>query len=187
MTPELHLKAQDYQRLPWKTGTGATDEIWIWPPQASRDAFSIRISRAPITTTGAFSSFPGADRVITLIEGAGLSLAFAGTTEKLAPLEPFRFDTGLAPIGEPLGGPVRVFNVMADRADWRIASAAALQGGAEFAGAPAVIFALEPQRITTATGSFDLGAQDTLVTPAQGRTGGRALVITLAANSGGQG
>ncbi|WP_158442393.1 HutD/Ves family protein [Paracoccus aminophilus] len=176
----LHLPAQGYTTLPWKNGSGSTDEIWLWPPDATREAFSIRISRAPITTRGVFSSFPGADRAITLIEGQGLALEFDEIRQELAPLAPFLFDTGRAPIGDPLAGPVRVFNVMAKRAEWRLTGAALAAPGTAFAADLSVIFALEPQGITTATGRFDLAAQDTLVTPEAGQVEGRALIVSLA-------
>lgn len=179
MLPELHLKSQDYQTLPWKTGSGATDEVWLWPPEATRDAFSIRVSRAPITSKGTFSSFPGADRIITLIEGHALSLTFEEDRQELRPFAPFRFDTGRAPIGDPHAGPVKVFNVMAKREDWRFSSAVVAERDAEFSADLAVVFTLEPQRITTTTGQFALAAQDTFISPETGRTGGRALVVSL--------
>lgn len=179
MLPELHLTSQDYRTLPWKTGAGATDEVWLWPPEATRDAFSIRISRAPITCKGAFSSFPGADRVITLIEGNALSLVFEDEQQDLGPFAPFLFDTGRAPIGDPHAGPVRVFNVMADREDWQLSSAIVAERDTGFSADLTVVFALEAQRIATATGHFDLAQQDTLISPAAGRTGGRALIVGI--------
>lgn len=179
MLPELHLKSQDYQTLPWKTGTGSTDEVWLWPSQATRDEFSIRISRAPILSKGTFSSFPGADRIITLIEGDALSLTFEEDLQELRPFAPFLFDTGRAPIGDPYAGPVRVFNVMAKREDWRLSSAVVTERAVNFSADLAVIFAIEPQRITTVTSQFCLAAQDTFISPEAGRTGGRALIIGL--------
>ncbi|MEF9605958.1 HutD family protein [Paracoccus sp. PXZ] len=177
----LHLPASAYRTMPWKNGTGATDEVWLWPPRGDRDAFSIRISRAPILTDGGFSAFAGADRVITLIEGAGLVLDFGSRSEHLAPLAPFRFDTGLAPVGRPVGGPVRVFNVMADRDAWTIARAAVLEKGMDEAAGLTVLFALEPQQAETGGRLHDLARQDTLICgPGPLRRGGRALVVALA-------
>ncbi|WP_449044735.1 HutD/Ves family protein [Paracoccus versutus] len=177
----LHLPASTYRTMPWKNGTGATDEIWLWPPRSDRDAFSIRISRAPILADGGFSAFAGADRVITLIEGAGLVLDFGHRREHLAPLAPFRFDTGLAPQGRPVGGPVRVFNVMADRNDWTIPDAAVLEKGTAEATGLTVLFALEAQQARTGGRLHDLARQDTLICgPGPLRRGGRALVVTLA-------
>lgn len=120
--------ATGYTRLPWKNGSGQTDEICLLPDGASRERFEIRVSSAPILERGVFSSFPGADRVITLIEGQGLSLEFADETLTLAPFEPQRFDSRRAPMGTPQGGPVRVVNLMADRAHWSIDEARVLRG-----------------------------------------------------------
>ncbi|QEN86272.1 HutD family protein [Labrys sp. KNU-23] len=126
-----HLARITYATLPWKNGRGETDEIFLSPPGASRDDFEVRISSAPIIEDGAFSSFPGAERVITLIEGEELELDFESSTHRLLPLAPFRFDTGLAPIGRPVKGPVRVFNVMASRKRWRHVAQDVLAGPGE--------------------------------------------------------
>ncbi|WP_199259860.1 HutD/Ves family protein [Paracoccus binzhouensis] len=177
----LHLPETGYRTLPWKNGAGRTDEIWLWPPGADRDAFSIRISRAPIPQDGAFSSFQGADRVITVIEGLGLDLDFGPEARRLEPLDPFRFDTALAPVGRPLGGAVRVFNVMADRRDWRIVGAGLARAGDSVTAGLLVILALEAQRIRIGQADRALAAQDTAVCRAAGpvRLGGRALAVRL--------
>lgn len=177
---DLHLPASDYRRMPWKNGTGATDEVWLWPPDADRHDFQIRVSRAPILADGAFSGFAGADRIITLIEGRALALDFDHDSHLLAPLQPFRFDSGLAPLGRPLGGPVRVFNVMATRRDWTL-SASVLHQPATLEPGRAVILALQPQCIATRGRQYSLAAQDTLIlgTGADASTGGPALVVRL--------
>lgn len=124
--PILHLPRVAHVTLPWKDGQGQTDEIFIDPPGAARDGFAIRVSSAPILAAGRFSAFPGVDRWITLIEGVGLELDFGDRRDTLVPLVPFRFDSGLAPIGTPVGGPVRVVNVMADRSRWHLDEARVL-------------------------------------------------------------
>ncbi|MBY6059027.1 HutD family protein [Leisingera daeponensis] len=126
-----YLPAAGYETLPWKNGEGFTDEICLRPDGASREDFALRISSAPILESGVFSAFPGAERVITLIEGSALDLRFATHTHRLLPFRPYFFDTGLAPVGTPDGGPVRVVNVMAARAAWKVA-------GADLLSAPAL-------------------------------------------------
>ncbi|MDN3713725.1 HutD family protein [Paracoccus cavernae] len=184
MTQFFHLPANGYRTMPWKNGRGATDEVWLWPEDADREDFSIRISRAPITDDGGFSAFEGADRVITLIEGRGLGLDFAEGQHRIAPHVPFQFDTGLAPFGRPLGGPVRVFNVMARRADWVIADARVTEEPAEWQGDLVVAFALAPQSILCGGEEITLAAQDTVVLRDPARvlaTKGPVLVVTLRA------
>ncbi|WP_448955967.1 HutD/Ves family protein [Labrys neptuniae] len=126
-----HLTKAAYHTLPWKNGLGETDEIYLFPPGSSRDAFELRISSAPILEDGEFSSFPGVERIITLIQGAALELDFGANCERLIPLVPFRFDSALAPIGRPLAGVARVLNVMAARNRWRYAGSYVLAGPVE--------------------------------------------------------
>ncbi|MCG3056381.1 HutD family protein, partial [Escherichia coli] len=59
---------------PWKNGGGATREIAVWPPGAAMESFAWRISVADIADDGPFSAFPGVDRQIALLEGAGVHL-----------------------------------------------------------------------------------------------------------------
>jgi environmental stress-induced protein Ves len=59
---------------PWKNGGGSTTEITVFPPGATFDDFDWRISLATITQSGPFSVFPGIDRTLTLVDGAGVVL-----------------------------------------------------------------------------------------------------------------
>ena len=65
----------DIRKMPvslWRNGAGETREICCFPP-ATRD-FYWRASIASIASNGEFSSFPGVDRVITLLEGGEVTL-----------------------------------------------------------------------------------------------------------------
>lgn len=90
------LRASEYKTMPWKNGGGVTVEIAIHPPGASVDAFDWRVSMATVAQDGPFSSFPGIDRTLAIIEGNGLALAISGhepvaLTTKSTPL-PFAAD-----------------------------------------------------------------------------------------------
>jgi hypothetical protein len=80
------LRAADYPRMPWKNGGGSTEEI-------TRDAgeglegFGWRLSIADIGESGGFSTFEGYQRVITVLQGAGMVLQVDG--EEHAALLPF--------------------------------------------------------------------------------------------------
>nr|WP_309504387.1 HutD family protein [uncultured Roseovarius sp.] len=155
--------ATGYTRLPWKNGSGETDEICLLPDDATREKFDIRVSSAPITSSGVFSTFPGVDRVITLIEGKALSLVFAEQTVTLTPFEPFSFDSGLAPLGDPGEGPVRVLNVMVNRARWIISETRILKGPARLDpsfGGFRFVFALAPMSLAAGDNQFNLAAYD---------------------------
>lgn len=123
-----HLPESGYETMPWKNGTGSTDEICLRPAGASRDRFDLRVSRAVISVPGPFSAFPGVDRTITLIEGGGLELDFGDRSVELRFAEPYSFNSGLTPVGTPADGGVRVVNVMAARDAWRLAPARILTG-----------------------------------------------------------
>ena len=116
-----HLTQADFQIKPWKNGKGTTADLFMSPAGATHDTFDLRFSMAPIVEDGPFSSFPSADRRITMIEGNGLDLDFGDFSQRLVRFEPCRFDTELAPMGSPVDGPVRVVNVMARRPKWQIA------------------------------------------------------------------
>ncbi len=179
-----HLQCQTYVSMAWKNGRGSTDEICLLPPGASRDAFDLRISRASIPEPGLFSTFPGVQRTITVIEGSGLDLDFGDQLAKLKPRQPFNFDSGLTPDGRPEDGPVRVFNVMASRAVWRIEPATVTTGVAELDAVLSVVFAIEGRwRLDTGTDQTILMTGDTALVDAQGRVApqdfGAAIVVPL--------
>jgi uncharacterized protein len=129
----MRLAAAGYRAMPWKNGQGTTREIAREPapgPDAGTD-FLWRISIAEVAQSGEFSLFPGYDRTITLIEGAGMRLAFAEAPEKTIdrPFEPFDFSGDGACYCTLLGGPVRDFNLMVDRRRaWRKTEAVRLSG-----------------------------------------------------------
>lgn len=168
-----HLARTTYATLPWKNGRGETDEIYLSPPGGSRENFEVRISSAPILEDGAFSSFPGAERVITLIEGEALELDFGHSSHRLLPFAPFRFDTGLAPIGRPVTGPVRVFNVMADRRRWRHVAQTLLPGPGDHEIPPGdlvVVFAVKGPWSARVAGNnpLHLAERDTMLLTGEG-------------------
>lgn len=112
MTSLKVLRAADYPRMPWKNGGGSTEEI-------TRDAgeglegFGWRLSIADIGESGGFSSFAGYERVISVLQGAGMTLRVDGqVTRALLPLDAFAF-SGASQVGcALLDGPIRDFNLI---------------------------------------------------------------------------
>ena len=104
---------------PWKNGGGVTREIVSWPVGSSVRDFDWRVSIAHIASSGAFSTFPGVDRVITLLEGSGVKLHSVDNTVNHRldqPMRPFAF-AGDKPVQANLLGPdCHDFNVMTRRA-----------------------------------------------------------------------
>lgn len=158
------LPATGYVALPWKNGTGVTEEVCLLPETATRDRFDLRVSRATIAAPGLFSAFPGVERTITLIEGEGLVLDFDGREVPLDRWQSHTFDSGLTPDGRPRGGPVRVLNVMAARTIWRVSPARVLTGALDLVVAPGaltVVFGLAGTwRLMDATATHALGEGD---------------------------
>jgi environmental stress-induced protein Ves len=116
------LGPDDYRTMPWKNGLGFTTELLIDPPGATLEAgFRWRISTAAVAQSGPFSSFPGFDRTLMLLEGDGLELDHGphGRATLPGPLVPVRFKGEWETRGRLLGGACRDFNVMSRRAEAR--------------------------------------------------------------------
>ncbi|MDR2128111.1 MAG: HutD family protein [Burkholderiaceae bacterium] len=108
----------------WKNGGGSTCELACWPPDAGMDSFDWRVSIATINAAGPFSVFAGIDRIITLLDGAGVHLRTRDgcVDHRLdTPLVPFPFSGDVVLDATPLGGASTDFNVMVRRGRLRAA------------------------------------------------------------------
>ena len=128
MTARL-IRPDAHRLMAWKNGGGTTAEIAVVPgsnlaganlagADLAGEAFLWRLSLARIDRDGPFSAFPGIDRTIMLVEGAGMTLtAGNGTVVRLdRPFVPQDFP-GEWPVDCRLtDGPVRDLNLMVNRA-----------------------------------------------------------------------
>lgn len=107
-------------RRPWKNGGGETRELAVAPPGAGLDDFDWRISCTQVAVGGPFSAFPGVDRSLAALDGAGLRLECAdGATHLLsADSAPLALPGELAVTATLPGGPVGDFNLMTRRGRW---------------------------------------------------------------------
>ncbi len=112
------LKTSDYKMVPWKNGGGVTRDVLLLPARATHDDFDVRLSLAPISAEGPFSSFPGIDRHITRLSEERLSLVFGGETRELRRLEPIYFDSSQQPRSLLPDGAALVLNIMTRRGRW---------------------------------------------------------------------
>ena len=106
---------------PWKNGAGLTRELAVGPRGADNAGFDWRISLAEVGRDAPFSAFPGIDRCITLLRGAGMRLASAdGSVDHRLDqgLAPFRFAGELALHATLFDGACSDFNVMTRRGAW---------------------------------------------------------------------
>jgi environmental stress-induced protein Ves len=106
---------------PWKNGAGLTREVAVGPKGASAGDFDWRISLAEVERDAPFSAFPGIDRCIVLLRGAGMRLrSDRGELDHRLdqPLVPFHF-SGDTPLSATLiDGASSDFNVMTRRGAW---------------------------------------------------------------------
>jgi len=115
----LHLEPGDARVTPWRNGGGVTRELALWPEEArfERLDFDWRIARAGVSRDGPFSSFPGFERHLVVISGAGLELEHGEppVRARLRPFEPLRFDGGENARARLVAGPVEDLNVLVRR------------------------------------------------------------------------
>jgi len=112
----LRLLVSDIAATPWKNGGGVTREIATGPSPDPDAAWGWRVSLAEVAQDGPFSIFPDTDRVISVIDGAGMDLVRPdGSILPLDPLQPVRF-AGEEPLfGRLRHGAVRDLNAMVRR------------------------------------------------------------------------
>lgn len=119
------LDPADYRRMPWKNGGGTTTEIALAPLPAplpaslsdSAGRFLWRVSIADVAQAGPFSAFSGYERLIAVVEGAGMRLTVDGTPTTVSHRAPaFRFSGDSVVDCALLDGPIRDFNLIVDRA-----------------------------------------------------------------------
>lgn len=117
MTPRV-LRHADRVPAPWANGGGVTREVARSGPGPG---FDWRVSVADVDRPGPFSTLPGVDRIIVLLDGTGLVLSVGGTDRVLEPLQPFAFSGDVPTTCTLRAGPTRDLNVMTARGRWEAA------------------------------------------------------------------
>ena len=114
MTDFEILPATRHTRMRWANGGGWTTEI-IAVPSSRR--WDWRLSVADVDAAGPFSLFPGVDRSIALLRGAGFALTVGGGDEQVvdAPFRPFQFSGDETTSCRLIDGPVQDLNLMTRR------------------------------------------------------------------------
>ncbi|MCJ8141393.1 HutD family protein [Ancylobacter sp. A5.8] len=111
------LRASGHRVMPWKNGGGSTTQIAVAPEGAGLEAFDWRVSMADVAGDGPFSSFPGIDRTLAILSGAGMRLDIAGraSLELKAASAPAAFPADVPTAATLIDGPIRDLNVMTRR------------------------------------------------------------------------
>lgn len=187
MTPRV-LRAAGRVAVPWKNGGGVTREIAAGPEGATADTFDWRVSLAEVAADGPFSLFPGVDRTLTVVEGAGMDLMVGGEHHIVdEPHWPHEFPGDLETDGRLLDGPVVNLNVMYRRGRTQ-AVTAVVRGSVRLIppdGGAVMAVALEEGARLSGDPGIHLGLYDAVLavgeSPGVLRTQGYALVITFSA------
>jgi hypothetical protein len=159
----MKLAASGYRAMPWKNGQGITREIAREP--ATGELFLWRLSIAEVAADGDFSLFPGIERTISLIEGAGMELDFTEAPGRRIDqtFQPFGFSGDWHCHCRLIKGPIRDFNLMVDRARMRAETSVLHHGDApldaEIGDGRLLVYCGEGQ---ISAGGFRAGAGDTL-------------------------
>lgn len=171
-----HLTPADYVAMPWANGRGQTIEmIRVNRPDG---AMLWRLSMASVVEDGAFSIFPGVERNLTVISGAGFDLV--GTRRLRAdPLVPVAFPGDVPITAAGVQGRCEDFNVMTCRS-LALPEVRVVTGGevAPPEAGHSCLFALAPAR----AGDIALARHDLLITTEATRlAGGPVIVVGIAA------
>jgi environmental stress-induced protein Ves len=173
MREVVQLECADARPVPWKNGGGVTRQIAIWPPESTyeRGDFEWRISKARVHEAGAFSPFPGFDRILVVLGADGLFLKHGkrGPRTLVRPLEPYRFSGDVATLAELAGAAVEDFNVFTRvgrwKADVQIVALGRRRAREVFEAGHVFVHALDGSicaRVTNEESSFELRPGNTL-------------------------
>jgi len=115
------LSAAGHTAMPWKNGLGVSRIIATDPAGAGFDTMLWQVSGTEIGADCPFSELKGLDRLFMVTEGAGVELTSiddhgATRTHPIMALQlPYAFRGDWKTDCRLLGGPVKVFNVIARR------------------------------------------------------------------------
>ena len=104
--------------MPWKNGGGITREVVRVPEEGDLDW---RLSVAEVSIDGPFSTFEGIDRILVLLEGAGMDLHFVDDhhVERLRPIRDVKAFAGEVAVHAALvDGATVDLNLMWRRDGW---------------------------------------------------------------------
>lgn len=108
------IRYAELRAEPWRNKGGVTRELASHPKAASAQdgAWDWRVSIAEVSKVGAFSTFPGMDRVLTVIDGELLLLTVDGAEHPLEKYRPFRFSGDADTASALPTGDIRDLNVI---------------------------------------------------------------------------
>jgi uncharacterized protein len=162
------IRRSEFKTTRWKNGGGITHEI---ARLGQEDDFAWRLSIAEVRESGPFSLFILHDRILTVIDGAGMTLVSDKTTLPALPFTPVRFSGRTTIRGELIDGPCSDFNLIYDPHECAC-NVEFVKGPAQFSGAsgPSGLYFLSGEISATSVAPGDFvfldAPHDTVVVPA---------------------
>ena len=161
----VHLNPSSYRQMPWKNGLGITTEIARRPVEGEIDW---RVSVARVAADGPFSKFPGCDRVIVALDGAGMTLTHheTGAVAALARLEPWSFSGDWTTSCVLREGAIRDFNVITRRAAVAAEVAVLLLDGLrsiDLSAATTLLYCVSGSAVTGSELTIPMAPDDTVI------------------------
>jgi len=104
--------------MPWKNGAGTARQVALHPADAAMNEWDWFVAIAEVTVSSPFSAYPGVDRQIALLRGAGIRLrSIDGRFDHNldTPLQIFSFPGEARINSELTGSSCEAINVMARR------------------------------------------------------------------------
>ncbi|MDE2306720.1 MAG: HutD family protein [Xanthomonadaceae bacterium] len=179
------IRTRDCMPQAWKNGLGSTRQIAVQPSADGSGDFLWRVSVAEVDSAAPFSVFPGIDRHIVLLDGAGFAMTLDDGREHAltAPLAPFAFPGEARVSVRLVAGPTRDFNLMVRRALARGTVEVWREPGMRRLDPQTVLVYAVRGEIDTADGTLQAGDAWRASAPARGtvtlRHGAQALAIRL--------
>lgn len=139
------LPSSGFRQGRWLNGMGVSWDIAAEPKNAGSADFAWRFAIARIDADVPFSRYSGVDRVFTLIEGEGLTLALEGHAPLIIDRRfvPQAFPGDVATSCRLNAGPCRALNLFLDRGSWG-AEVNIVRGAGQLAGGETLLlFALD--------------------------------------------
>ena len=103
----------EHLAMPWANGKGTSYEIAS--DRDDEDRWSWRVAIAPVVVEGEFSSLPGVDRELVVIEGNGMVLDVDGKSVECMPSQVVRFSGDSTTFALLVDGPVVDLGLMTVR------------------------------------------------------------------------
>ena len=103
----------EHRAMPWANGRGTSYEIAS--DRDDEDRWSWRVAIAPVVVDGQFSSLPGVNRELVVIEGNGMVLEVDGESVECLPGQVVRFSGDSTTFARLVGGPVVDLGLMTVR------------------------------------------------------------------------